>query len=368
MATFDERLSASRVRLRARLPFYGSLLLFARVVATESVEYAATDGRDLFLNPTTAAKLSASALDGLLLHEVLHAALLHVDRRKTRDPLRWNVAADIVVNGIIATLPKVTLPAGALRDADLEHLAVEEVYERLEGRVVLLPMADLLAAPDEATPDQSQSEARAAQWREALAQAEALSQMTVGTLPSNLRRALGEVLAPTLDWRSMLWRFITVTPSDFSGFDRRFVHAGLYLEELVGESVEVAVCVDTSGSISGRQLDAFLGELRGIVSSYPHLKAALYYADAALAGPYEVSASTEIPAPVGGGGTDFRPFFDAITKTPAPNTRVLVYLTDGYGTFPAKAPDDATLWVVNAGGLASEQFPFGEVARLREGR
>jgi predicted metal-dependent peptidase len=44
---------------------------------------------------------------------------------------------------------------------------------------------------------------------------------------------------------------------------------------------------------------------------------------------------------------------------------VLVYLTDGFGTFPSNTPDHPVLWVVTPGGLASESFSFGNVARLR---
>ncbi|MEZ4394752.1 MAG: VWA-like domain-containing protein [Polyangiales bacterium] len=362
--SLDERLSASRVRLRARHPFFGALLLFAKVVETEDCELAATDGERLFINPAGVEGLRAPELDGLLLHELLHAALLHIDRRRAREPLRWNVAADIVVNGIIASLPRVALPAGGLRDPDLEALPVEEVYERLEGRVLTLSLADLLD-PAEPT-DPALCTARAAQWREALAQAETLTHMGVGALPAALARAVREVLAPSLDWRSMLWRFVTVTPCDYSDFDRRLVHRGLYLEALQGDSLDVAVAVDTSGSIGQRLLDRFMGELRGILGAYPHVRVALYFIDAALDGPYEVRDVGEVPAPKGGGGTDFRPFFQAMRESRASGQRVLVYLTDGFGTFPTDRPDEPTLWVVAAGGLASERFPFGEVARLME--
>lgn len=361
MATLDERLSAARVRTRARLPFFGALLLFARVIPTERVDLAATDGKDLFVHPDAVLKLRPAELDGLLIHEVLHAALLHVGRRRARDPLRWNVAADIVVNGIVAGIGGVALPAGGVRDPALEQLPVEEVYERLEGRALALPLQDLLDAPGEGDP-----EACAAQWREALAQAEVLSNMGMGSLPAGLLRAVREVLSPTLDWRAMLWRFVTATPSDFADFDRRFVHRGLYLDALHGESLRVCVAIDTSGSVSPRQLAAFLGELRGILGAYPHVRVELFFADAALDGPHEIEDITEAPAPKGGGGTSFVPFFEYTEAHRAEAQRVLVYLTDGFGTFPTDHPAEPTLWVVTSGGLASERFPFGEVARLRD--
>jgi predicted metal-dependent peptidase len=35
-----------------------------------------------------------------------------------------------------------------------------------------------------------------------------------------------------------------------------------------------------------------------------------------------------------------------------------IRITDGFGSFPKKAPDHPTLWVVTPGGLTSENFPF----------
>jgi predicted metal-dependent peptidase len=43
----------------------------------------------------------------------------------------------------------------------------------------------------------------------------------------------------------------------------------------------------------------------------------------------------------------------------------VIRTTDGFGSFPKIAPDHPTLWVVTPGGLESENFPFGAVARLR---
>ncbi|MCA9489012.1 MAG: hypothetical protein KC621_03800, partial [Myxococcales bacterium] len=44
-------------------------------------------------------------------HEVLHVVLRHVFRVQRRDPLLWNVACDVVVNGWVRPWP---LPEGAV--------------------------------------------------------------------------------------------------------------------------------------------------------------------------------------------------------------------------------------------------------------
>ena len=80
---------------------------------------------------------------------------------------------------------------------------------------------------------------------------------------------------------------------------------------------------------------------------------------------HPLSADSPIPAPQGGGGTDFRPFFGAVNEIHQPHLGgVCVYLTDGYGDFPAESPELPTLWVVSPGGLDAEQFPFGEAMKL----
>lgn len=212
----------------------------------------------------------------------------------------------------------------------------------------------------------SQQKALEDYWHQATEQASVIAETTMyGSLPSSLMRELLRVNDTQLDWRHYLWRYIVQTPIDFSGFDRRFVGRRIYLDTLSGETVQVVIGVDTSGSIMNEQMQSFLGEVQGILGAYPHLVCDLFYIDTEAHGPYRLAAHSELPTPVGGGGTDFRPFFERITKgydLSAP--LVGVYLTDGYGAFPRSPPSFPTLWVVTPGGLDRSRFPFGEVVRL----
>lgn len=45
-------------------------------------------------------------------------ALLHVTRRQARNPMRWNIACDIVINAMIVDAG-LKLPAGAIFDDEL---------------------------------------------------------------------------------------------------------------------------------------------------------------------------------------------------------------------------------------------------------
>lgn len=376
--------SASLLRICQRSPFFATLALHARITITDRLPTAATDGRDVFVNPNFFGALSPAAQDGLLLHEVLHAALLHVTRRGTRDPELWNIAADIVVNGMLVR-DGYTLPEGGVRDPNKEHLATEEVYELLlreaqQGKRAAAGMSDLLEATPGDGSGQADDEEQAGtmpntaadraelegKWKQALQQAQMVMQSSLaGDVPAGLRRELDALLASRVDWRSYLWRYLVQTPTDFGAFDRRFVGDGMYLETIAGETVHVHVCVDTSGSISRSDITCFMSEVRAILHAYPHLRCDLFYADAALHGPFVVTADATLPPPKGGGGTDFRPFFAYLDRHADPHAVTLaIYLTDGYGNFPVRAPSLPVLWVVTPNGVDLSAFPFGEAVRL----
>jgi predicted metal-dependent peptidase len=316
----EQMVSASVLRLRMRSPFFATLALFARFRPSDQVPTAATDGRDVFYNPTFLAGLPQRQLDAVLLHEVLHAALLHAVRRGARDQVLWNLAADIVVNGMIAAQDFVELPPNSVREKSLEDKQVEEIYELLHKRKDLKLPCQCLNPPGVGSGDGQDDIFRRlseveAYWRNALRHAEVIQRsFGQGKMPAGLERLLKSINESQLDWRSQLWRFLVKTPTDFASFDRRFVGRGLYLEALEGESVRVYVAVDTSGSVDDQQLSTFLGEVQGILGAYPHLEAELYYADAALYGPFPLKPGEPFAKPQGGGGTSFEPFFAKIEE------------------------------------------------------
>ncbi|SMB91886.1 vWA domain-containing protein [Deinococcus hopiensis] len=366
---FQRLISGSRLRLRGKSAFFATLLLHAEFVPSREVVAAGTDGERIYVNPDVAPTLPPYVLDGLLLHEVLHAALSHVQRRGPREKKRWNKAADTIVNGMVVAAGLPT-PPQSVRDEHLERLSVEEVYSALQGQddgegngegddLLDGPPSD--APPREGKPNQNVTR----QWQQAMAQARSVDAMSggKGDDPLGAHRELARLAPARLDWRAQLWRFLARTPVDFGGFDRRFVGRGLYLEALDDESLTALVAVDTSGSVNDEAVRALVAEVQGVLGAYPHVRAVLYYADTEAYGPFDLRPGDEVPAPVGGGGTDFRPIFK-LTDTHEPD--VLIYLTDGYGDFPEQAPSMPTLWVVPPGGLEDEGFPFGDVLRLEE--
>ncbi len=242
-------ISASILRLRMKSPFFATIALFARFVPIKSMPTAATDGKDIFYNPDFLASLPSPQVDGLLLHEVLHAALLHVIRRGTRDPNLWNVAADLVVNGAIAKQPGFALPTGAIRDPKFEKLSVEEIYELLLQNpsknytcpIDLLDNVGQSSGTNDARSNSNDSNgdrrpspqglghgdidsnsrkaSLEAYWKAALQKALTIarSSNSQGSIPAGMLRQLGEVTQPQLDWRAYL---VAVSGAHANGFYR----------------------------------------------------------------------------------------------------------------------------------------------------
>ena len=378
-----EYISATKIRLRKLSPFFAALSLYAEIDFSNEVQLAATNGKKIIFNPITYIQLPPAERDGVFLHELLHMALLHHLRRGVRDHYIFNIAADIVVNGMIVNEGNFKIPKYGIRDEDLEHLSVEEVYELIikNNKKYNLNLIDLINdqkgsedkdskgkgddLKNEISDLNTEAEIRN-YWKQAINDAKLITKGSCKkALPESFERNFGEVLEPEIDWKTKLWNFLVRTPTDFGEFDRRLIYSGLYLENLEGESINVFCCIDTSGSISDYEISKFMREIKGIINAYPNLNCRLWYADHECYGPYNIDSMENVPKPKGGGGTNFEPFFKDITKKEFNNNDgVCIYLTDGYGYFPEKEPDLPVLWVVIPGGAEREYFPFGEIVKL----
>jgi len=358
----SSRIKAALILLRSQHPFFGTLALYCNVRVVSTIDSAATDGENLFLNPDFISKLNKNELLGVLVHEILHMALLHNQRRSTRDPILWNIAADIVVNGMILDLTNYKLPNGAIHCKNLSQLSVEEVYEKLPTRNEIstddLKLVDLIPQSVPSSKD------LATYWKTAVSQAQSISiqnDIFTGQGSMDKFRDFDAMISPFLSWQELLWGFLIATPYDFHGFDRRFIFDGLYLDALEEEYLSVAIAIDTSGSISISELSLFIAEVKSIIGIYPHIKAELFYCDADIFGPYELNMLNTLPPPQGGGGTSFEPFFQEIKQQ---YIDLAIYFTDGYGSFPKCYPEHETLWVITSSGIENNKIPFGSIARM----
>ncbi len=366
-----KKLTKARAGLVLSSPFFAAIALQLKLLRDNSCPTAYTDSVILGYNPEFVDKLSNAEIKGVICHEVLHIAMLHPFRRNNRDPLRWNVACDYAIN-LIVKEAGFTLPAGALLEDRYKGMEAESIYNQLPKQLQLPSKTVMIGVvkdyiPDKNDPNNPTSQQQQQQWKITLTGAAAIAKAQ-GKLPAGLDRMIQEILQPKLPWREILSRFITENAKNdytWTQPNKRYLYSGLYLPALnVPTLGTIAVIIDTSGSISQKELDTFASELQSILSIYPGTEIKVIYVDTKVAATETIDIYDFKLHARGGGGTDFKPGFTYIEKEqimPA----CAIYFTDGWcSSFPEEAPEYPTLWVSTD--RTNFKPPFGEVIHIEQ--
>ncbi len=193
-----------------------------------------------------------------------------------------------------------------------------------------------------------------------------------GTVPLGVERQIKDLQEPQIDWKEYLQSFIQeeITDYSFSPPDRRFQDSPFILPDLNESEVSVKnilFMVDTSGSMSEREITDCYSEINGAIQQYNgKLQGYIGFFDAEVAKVQEFDFDTDITkiVPLGGGGTDFTKIFKYVEENMSDNLpSSVVILTDGYCDFP-KEKDTLglpILWVINNKVINP---PYGKVARI----
>ncbi|KXA96027.1 hypothetical protein AKJ37_06250, partial [candidate division MSBL1 archaeon SCGC-AAA259I09] len=197
-----------------------------------------------------------------------------------------------------------------------------------------------------------------------------------GRTPEALERVVGEILEPKVDWRRILRRYVlrhAKEDYDWMRPDRRLLQHGIYYPSPQSERLDMAIAVDTSGSIREDVLKKFLSEVEGILQSADSYRARLLACDAKVHSDMSIGQEKGLDVEKaveefskrlkGRGGTRYSPVFEALDEE---KIRVLVYLTDGRCSENLEKPRYDVVWVLPEGGT-EKHLGFGEVVKLEGG-
>ena len=192
----------------------------------------------------------------------------------------------------------------------------------------------------------------------------------MGSLPAGIEREVERVAPAALDWREILLRFLsTCADSDYTWTvpNRRYVFQDIYMPSRWEQRLEhVVVAVDTSGSVDRATLALFMGELATVLEFFDTRLTVLFHDTKVQC--VSSLARGDLPdllAPVGGGGTDFRPIPKKISDEGI-HPACLVWFTDlECNRFP-EDPGYPVLWVTPE--RSGEKPPFGTVVFMHESR
>lgn len=393
-----EALTLAKNTLLIHLRFLDSAVNRLENVLHAELSFA-TDGSALYFEPFTVLRryrAEPAALTRDYLHVLLHCLLRHMYLHTQADPACWDLACDISVESIISGLGLPSLDAArSERQAPIlselrgsvKPFTAEKLYRHFR-KLGLSPgqlreLRDAFRADDHGlwyqqegfSPDGPCSQSRQS-WEElsrhVQADLETFSRgrgQDAGALLQNLTAVNRE----TYDYAAFLRKFAArseVMQVDDDEFDYIFYTYGLKLygkmplvEPLEYKEIkkirEFVIAIDTSGSVSGPLVQAFVQKTYNILKSAESFATRIHLRiiqcdqtiqeDAVITSQAEFDQYLQTMTLKGFGGTDFRPVFahvEALKKAGAfRNLKGLIYFTDGLGIYPERKPDYETAFV-----------------------
>jgi predicted metal-dependent peptidase len=395
-----EKLITARVGLLLRASFFGNLATRLKLVnADEWCSTAATDGRHFYYNSRFIQMLRPKEIEFLFGHEVLHCVYDHFGRRGNRDPQLFNIANDFAVNAdlIKHRVGEKITTVPCLHDSKYDGMSSEEIYDILYEKAEKIDISDLLdkmidehldgegdadgdgdgdqEGKGKGRPKLSDADRQAIkdEIKEAMLAAAATTD-GAGNIPAGVMRMIKELTEPQMNWRELLRMNLESTiKSDYTWM--RPSRRGWHMEAVMpgrknDEMIDIAIAIDTSGSIGEKMLKDFLGEIQGIMDSFPAYKIHVVSFDTDTYNPVQYDSdnldSIVDYEPAGGGGTDFDAIYRYL-KDEDIQPRRLVVFTDGYpfGSWGDENYCDAT-WILH--GTTTIVPPWGTYAYYEENK
>jgi predicted metal-dependent peptidase len=366
-------------------------------VPTRDVPVAATDQRNIMINPDTFFKnYSLKERVFIMGHEVVHNVYNDVEflNRCLRNgtvpmddgttlPFREGTmqkAMDFRINALLKDSNIGSPPKDVLLDPTIAtaNEGVCDVYRKVwddeennGGKKVGGKSFDLILGPGagsggNAAPRNQQ------QWQVEVAAAAKLEAMkSQGRGHGSLNRFFNQILNPVVPWtdhiKGIFNRKVGTGSWNWKKPDRRMIVRDIYLPSRSGNGAGWIVCwADTSGSIGEEEMCRYMAELSSILSDCNPKRITVCWCDDEIHRIDEIEEALDLEevkhsgTQGGGGGTDCQPVFDWIAEhTEQPE--VFIGFTDGYVSFPPSTPDiPVIIWAMTT----EKDAPFGDMVRI----
>jgi len=397
--TYRQKIEKAKARLMLEHPYFGTIASALKLKKNNELLTFSSDGERMSYNSEYVEKLEVTEIEFMLANGAMHSVLKHQHRASGRTSWLWQTATDHVVNGMLVK-NGMQLPVYANYEPKFDGMYAEEVYEILRAEMNFnkeLPSEEQQTKQAEEVDDvyvenkavqkemtasddvkHTEKDNRADQLLESQSTlsfnelSEELKEhfeqvfqklKRQGNLPKDLKFVVPEYFSHKVDWRELLYGYIASYAKSTYSFvppNMKYLYRGIYLPSLASDLLRIVVAIDTSGSVDEVMLCEFLGEINAIMQSYPNYEIDVITADAKVQSHKVYLPGEKLDYEVsGGGGTDFRPVFDYIDRHINYPT-LLLYFTDGQGTFPQQEAPYDVMWIMPEEG----EVPFGEVMVL----
>lgn len=339
-------------------PLLGSLAASFRIEQRSEkcrqydIDIAAVDMDEGVIYANISKNLTEEEWKFVLAHEYLHAGLGHGSRCGGRDPYLWNVACDYVVNNWLLEMNVGRVPEGLLIDESLKKYSAEEIYDLLISNI--RRNSKLMTFRGYGKGDVIGSGNRRMNGGVSLdefcknALMQGLEYHTGagrGTVPAGLIEEIRALAMPPIRWDVKLanWFDENIVPMEKH---RSYAHPSrrqsstpdiprprYVRSETDKMSSTFAVVIDTSGSMSAKDIGKALGSVASYAASkdVPAVRVVFCDAhpyDAGFIETEQIAGKVEV---TGRGGTRLQPAVDLIENAKDfPGDGPILLITDGW--------------------------------------
>ena len=395
-----DRIITARIGLLLRHPFFGNMATRLKIIAADDwLPTAAVDGRNLYFNTQFFNAMNNKEIEFVVAHEILHMVFDHLGRREDRNPMIYNISADYIVNNTlvrdrIGTIPSIV---DCYQDFKYEGWTSEEVYDdvyeeaKKNGEEYLKQLGEMLdehldmdegdegssdGDVDEDSNGNATSKSKPKYSKEDMKQIKdeikenmisAAQSAGAGNVPGAVQRIIKELTEPKMNWREIIRQSVQSTiRSDytFSRPSRKGQMSGAILPSMDFEdTIDIAVCIDMSGSIGEVQGKDFLGEIKGIMEEFPDYNIKVWCFDTRVYNEEDFEANDGKDLLdyqlMGGGGTDFMANWTYMKEQDYVPKKLIMF-TDGYAWDSWGDPDYCdTVFVIHSNRDKNLEGPFG---------
>lgn len=379
--------------LMLKEPFYGLFLISLNKELNKNIPTACVTPENinvkLVVNPEYWITLDEKTKMAVLKHELLHIAFFHLNNfNRFPNKQLYNVAADLEINQYIddemkgETWEGLEIHQPPFKDLNLAtKQGTKYYYEALQKEMDENPdgdLAQMMAGMDgegsigdihelwKAMEGLGEAERNliAKQIDYQLKEvAEELKKRGRGLIPSEMQEyinSLFETNEPVIDWASYLRRFNSMSSMVYTKKTRRKpnrrFNSGPALK--IKQKKKTLVAIDTSGSVSQRDLIEFFNEIYHIYKTGTYID--IVECDAKIQRVYNYKGERENIEVKGRGGTDFEPVMEYLLENKDKYAN-LIYLTDGGCPAPKTQPIKPILWVHCSNVDINEELPGAKV-------
>ena len=392
------RLNKIKTGIILEYPFFGYLLTHLQLKEDNNIKSISCDGKYIYYNNEFIEKTKDKEIEFLLIHEIIHIILFHIQRRSNKPKKEaFDRAADLVTNAIIKNecreLSQDLSFDYMIEDKEASNYTVEQVYDILLSNNTIKvdksfdpnddegkdkendkPNDDHSKWENEGKKSEYEKNKYKFKWVEYAKDAiEYCKGIGMGVSKQLLN--IFDVSSNQVDWKTVLSEFIEEEICDYSfnSPDKRYLGYDLIMpsySEVDYKLTNILFFIDTSGSMTEDQISVCRKEVLNCIKQYNgKVEGYIGYFDYVVSDIVKFENEKDVidTDVLGGGGTSFKNIFSKIDEynefTNKEKCKIII-LTDGYAEFPTKKEikDRELLWIINNNHATP---PIGKIIRIK---